>query len=69
MTSQVNILLYVHSNEVAYLGRGQEGNGGEGGGRMKARPRAPTRKIEEDVDRRQNNKNVKAMSPRYWVSS
>ena len=47
--------------------RGMGGRGG--GGRMKARPRAPTRKIEEDVDRRQNNKNVKAMSPRYWVSS
>ena len=29
-----------------------------------ARPRAPTRKTEEAVDRRQNNRNVKALSPR-----
>ena len=33
----------------------REGGGGE---RVKARPRAPTRKTEEAVDRRQNNKNV-----------
>ena len=36
---------------------------------MKARPRAPTRKSEEAVDRRQNNQNInvnfKAVSPRH----
>ena len=42
---------------------------GEGGERVKARPRAPTRKTEEAVDRRQKNKNVKAASPRHCVAT
>ena len=33
---------------------GVGGGGGGGGERVKARPRAPTRKTEEAVDRRQN---------------
>ena len=32
---------------------------------MKARPRAPTQKTEEAVDRRHNNGSVKAVSPRH----
>ena len=47
------------STEVRLLirdGDGEGGEGGEGGGEgVKARPRAPTRKTEEAVDRRQNN--------------
>ena len=35
---------------------------GEGGERVKAGPRAPTRKTEEAVDRRQNNGSVKVVS-------
>ena len=38
---------------------------GEVGERVKVRPRAPTRKTEEAVDRRQNNGSVKAVSPRH----
>ena len=38
------------------------GGGGGVGERVTARPRAPTRKTEEAVDRRQNNQNVKACS-------
>ena len=34
---------------------GGVGEGGGGGERAKARPRAPTRKTEEAIDRRQNN--------------
>ena len=49
-------------------GRGRE-EGGEGGKRMKARPRALTLKTEEVVDRRQNNPNVKAMSPHHRVAN
>ena len=45
--------------------RDGDGGGGEGGERVKARPRAPTRKTEEAVDRRQKNTNVKAVSPRH----
>ena len=45
------------------------GGGGGWGGRLKARPRAPTRKTEEVVDRRQNNKNVKAVSPRHCIAT
>ena len=36
---------------------------------LKARPRAPTRKTEEAVDRRQNNKNVQAVSARHRVAT
>ena len=41
-------------------GGGGGGGGGEWGERVKARPRTPTRKAEEAVDRRQNNRSVKA---------
>ena len=43
----------------------RDGNRGEGGESVKARPRAPTRKTEEAVDRRQNNGSVKAVSLRH----
>ena len=47
-------------------GNGEKGGGeGEGGERVEARQRAPTRKTEEAVDRRQNNGSVKAVSPRH----
>ena len=36
---------------------------------MKAPPRAPARKTKDAVDRRQNNKNVKAVSPRHCVAT
>ena len=36
---------------------------------MKARQRAPTRETEEAVGRRQNNQNVKAVSPRHCVAT
>ena len=43
---------------------------GEGGAeRVKARPRAPTRKTEEAVDRRQNNGSVKGGVPSPLRSS
>ena len=42
--------------------------GGGGGERVKARPRAPTRKSEEAVDRRQNDGSVKAVSPGHCVA-
>ena len=42
---------------------------GGGGERVKARPRAPTRKTEEAVDRRQNNGSVKAVSPRHCAAA
>ena len=45
-----------------------EGGGG-GGGEMKARPRAPTRKTKDTVDRRPNNKNVKAVSSRHCAAA
>ena len=48
-------------------GRGEEVGGG--GERVKARPRAPTRKTEEAVDRRQNNGSVKAVSPRHCAAT
>ena len=48
----------------------RDGDGGGGGeGRVKARPRAPTRKTEEAVDRRQNNGSVKAVSPRHCAAN
>ena len=52
-------------------GGGGRGRGGGGGGdeRVKARPRAPTRKTEEAVDRRQNNGSVKAVSPRHCAAT
>ena len=50
-------------------GGGVGGGGGGGGERVKARPRAPTGKTEEAVDRRQNNGSVKAVSPRHCTSS
>ena len=55
------MLLY----EAAYEGRGQGGGRGEEGERVKARPRIrPEKDRIETVDRRQNNGNVKAVSPR-----
>ena len=56
------------------LGTGTGGGGGGGGGargrgggrkieRMKGRPRAPTRKTEEAVDLRQNNRLLSVLSP------
>ena len=53
------------------LGTGTRGEEGE---RVTARPRAPTRKTEEAVDRRHNNQNfnvkaVKAVSPRHSVGT
>ena len=45
------------------------GTVGEGGERVKARLHVPTRKAEEAVDRRQNGKNVKAVSPRHCVAT
>ena len=36
---------------------------------MKARARAPTRKTEEAVDRRQNDGSVKAVSPRHCAAT
>ena len=46
------------------------GTGGDEGEREKApHPLAPTRKTEEAVDRRQSNKNVKAVSPRHCVAA
>ena len=39
--------------------RDGDGDGGVGGERVKSRPRAPTRKTEEAVNRRQNNGSVK----------
>ena len=36
---------------------------------MKARPRAPTRKTEEAVDRRQNNGSVKVVSTRHCTAA
>ena len=45
------------------------GGGGGGGERVKARPRAPTRKTEEAVDRRQNSGSVKAVSPRHCAAT
>ena len=51
-------------------GWGGGGSGGEEGGkRVKARPRVLTRKTEEAVDRRQNNRSVKAVSPRHCVTT
>ena len=50
----------VHRNEIVLLGSRTGGGGGGGGGeRVKARrTQAPTRKTEDAVDRRQNNKNA-----------
>ena len=46
------------------------GDRGDGGKRVKARQRtSPTQKTEEAVDHRQNNKNVKAVSPRHCVAA
>ena len=50
------------------MGAGERrGGGGEGGGgkieRMKGRSRAPTRKTEEAVDLRQNNRLLSVLSP------
>ena len=41
------------------------GGGGEEGERVKARPQIPPEKDRRDVDRRQNNGSVKAVSPRH----
>ena len=44
--------------------------GTEGKGKkVKAGPRAPTRKTEDAVDRRQNNKNVKAVPHRHCIAA
>ena len=51
----VSMVLYVHRGKVAYWGRGQGGKGANG---EKARPRAPTRKNEEAVDRRPKHQNA-----------
>ena len=45
------------------------GDRGEGGERVKARLRAPTLKTEEAVDHRQNNRSVKAVSPRHCAAT
>ena len=45
------------------------GAGGGGGERVKARPRTPTRKTEEAVDRHQNNQNVMVVSARHCVAT
>ena len=51
-------------------GNGEKGGGeGEGGERVEARQRAPTRKTEEAVDRRQNNGSVKPVSPRQCAAT
>ena len=51
-------------------GNGEKGGGeGEGGERVEARQRAPTRKTEEAVDRRQNNGSVKPVSPRHCAAT
>ena len=47
----------------------RDGDREEVGKRVKARPRAPTRKTEEAVDRRQNSGSIKAVSPRHWVAT
>ena len=68
------MLVLLHANKLftsiearCLIGRGggRGGGWGGGGGGVKARPRTPTRKTEEAVDRRQNNNNVKAVSPRH----
>ena len=69
LANQVNILHYIHRSKVAYQGRGHVVGGGGGGERVKARPRAQTRKTEEAVDRHQNNGSVKAVSPRGCVAT
>ena len=48
---------------------GGRGGGGGGGESVKARPRSPTRKTEEAVDRRRNNRSVKAVSPRHCAAT
>ena len=51
-------------------GRGREGGGGgEEGERVKARPQIPPEKDRRDVDRRQNNGSVKAVSPRHCAET
>ena len=67
------------STEARLLIRDGDGGGGggrkgeeEGGGereKMKARSQAPSRKTKDGVDRRQKNKNVKAVSPRYCAAT
>ena len=47
----------------------RDGDGRVAGDRVKARPRAPTRKTEEAVDRRQNSGSVKAVSPRHCAAT
>ena len=44
-------------------GRGRNNEGST------VRPRAPTLKTEEAVDRRQNNHNVRAVSPRHCIAN
>ena len=43
--------------------------GGSRREKVKARPQAPTRKTQDAVDRCQNNKIVKAVSPRYCAAT
>ena len=43
--------------------------GGGGAERVKTRLQAPTRKTKVAVDRRQNNKSVKAVSPRHCAAT
>ena len=47
----------------------RDGDGGEGEQKVKARLRVPTRKTEDAVDRRQNNKDVKAVSLRHCAAT
>ena len=54
------VIIYLTSTEVRLLIR-------DGEERVKARPRAPTRKIKDAVDRRQNNKNVKGLVKAVFV--
>ena len=54
------VIIYLTSTEVRLLIR-------DGEERVKARPRAPTRKTKDAVDRRQNNKNVKGLVKAVFV--
>ena len=63
----IPFLLWEGANQQQkYMQSGSLRNAGGGCyARLKARPRAPSRKTEEAVDRRQNNESVKAVSPRH----
>ena len=61
-------IILLHEKRDCLLETGP-GMGGGGGGRVKAPLQAPTRKTKDAVDRRQNNKNVKAVSPRHCAAT